>query len=258
MKFEDDTPSPGALPEIYPKFPPANVFLTPDLLAPDNFFAFEGIDGTGKTTIIRRLIDRFEKDGRKTHNLRLGKSDVTAHALERAKWLNSNPMTFSLLVWISVYEALNSVRAYLNTEDLIFFDRYCPTVRVRGILEGLPTHYMDLIEKGLSMPRKIFLVESDLEICCKRIIDRGRGVSYFEAGSRIVDNVGDAITETDISERRSDAHRSDQLFKHLTRMKNELRNVLASYPNVVLVNNNNELDDAIDQVFHEICFCLER
>src|SRR5689334_22868643 len=111
MRIDDDTPVPGRIPEIYPKQPPVNLPIGQDLLNPRNFFTFEGIDGAGKSELIFHLSQICHDRGGQTRLLKLGRSDVTSHALERAKWLNANPMTLSLLNWVSIYEQISEIKS---------------------------------------------------------------------------------------------------------------------------------------------------
>jgi thymidylate kinase len=252
MQFSDDTPPPGVIPEIYPRNPPINLLDGPALLRPDNFFALEGIDGAGKSSLIAEIARIRAETGAATQVLKLGRSDVTAHALERAKWMNSNPMTFSLLNWVSVYEQVTAARDVFNTNTLMLFDRYVLTIKVRGILEGLSTDFMDLIELQLPRPRKLFFIDCDPEICCQRILAGRHGVSYFEAGSRIVAGRGDPMIEHDPRGRRADAARTDGLLRHLIRMRAALQQLAQRYDNVVAVENAGLPQRAVETILKEI------
>lgn len=252
MQFEDDTPPPGVIPEIYPKNPPVNLLNEPALLRPSNFFAVEGIDGAGKSTLIAEVSRICSAKAVPIRVLKLGRSDVTAHALERAKWMNSNPMTFSLLNWVSVYEQVTQARADFNTNALVFFDRYVLTIKVRGVLEGLSTGFMDLIELQLPRPRKLFLIDCDPEICCRRILDGRRGVTYFEAGSRIVGGLGEPMIERDPNARRSGVARVDGLLVHLRRMRDGLFKLAEHYDNVVTIENSGAPERAVETLVGEL------
>lgn len=237
MRIDDDTPDPGALPPVYPSRPPVNLVTEPELLRPRNLFAFEGIDGAGKSALLDRVIAAFADEGRETLKLKLGRSDVTAHALERAKWLNANPLTFSLLSWVTIVEQVAEHRADLNGDGLVFFDRYVPTLMVRGILEGLPTDYMRALQPYAPQPTILFLIDCDPAICRDRIVGRDRPISYFEAGSRIVEGERHPMVETDPS-LRADADRAGPLLGHLVRMRAALFALAHEYDNVVVIDNS--------------------
>lgn len=237
MRIDDDTPEPDALPALYPSRPPVDLVVAPDLLRPRNLFAFEGIDGAGKSALLDRVIAAHAALGRSTLKLKLGRSDVTAHALERAKWRNANPLTFSLLSWVTIIEQVAEHRDALNGDGLVFFDRYVPTLMVRGILEGLPTDYMEALAAYAPRPTILFLIDCEPRICRDRMIARGRPISYFEGGARIVGGLHQPMTEADPS-LRGTADRTVPLLGHLIRMRAALQQRVAGDDNVVIVDNN--------------------
>lgn len=251
MVISDDTPEPGALPEIYPCRPPVNLVVGPELLRPRNLFAFEGIDGAGKSELLRRVVATFEARGIATLGLKLGRSDVTAHALERAKWINANPLTINLLSWVTIYEQVAEAREALNGAGLIFFDRYVLTLMVRGILEGLPTGYMHMLEAYAPRPASLFLVDCDPQVACQRILGRGREISYFEAGSRIVDGLHQPMVENS-PDMRGRRDRSGPLLEHLIRMRQGLLDLAKDYDNVLIIDNSGDLEEAVEFVVAQI------
>lgn len=251
MRIDDDTPEPGALPPVYPSRPPVNLVVAPDLLRPRNLFAFEGIDGAGKSALLDRVIAAHTARGRATLKLKLGQSDVTAHALERAKWRNANPLTFSLLSWVTIVEQVAEHRDALNGDGLVFFDRYVPTLMVRGILEGLPTDYMHALAAYAPRPTILFLIDCDPHICRDRMIARGRPVSYFERGARIVGGLHELMTEAD-SAIRGDTDHHVPLLGHLIRMRDALAERMADYDSVLVVDNSGNPDAAFETIMEAI------
>jgi thymidylate kinase len=248
MEFVDDTPAPGTIPDLYPSQPPINL-LAPALLTPANFFAFEGIDGAGKSTLIRQIVAACAQQDLRTRVLKLGRSDVTAHALERAKWINANPMTFSLLNWVTLYEQATQARHDFARGDVkVLVDRYIPTLKVRGLLEGLPTAFMTPLEAGLPRPAVLFFIDCDPDLCCERILSGHRQITYFEAGSRIVDREGDPMIERDPSARRSSPERVAGLRAHLHRMRAALKRMIIDMPNVVVIDNSGAPHEALGRI----------
>lgn len=251
MIIDDDTPTPGALPDTYPGQPPVNLFSDAEL-APANLFAFEGIDGTGKSELIARVSNRFAAKGIAARRLKLGSCDVTMHALERAKWLNANPMTINLLVWVSIFEQLSQARGELNGEALLFFDRYIMTLKIRGILEGLSRDFMDAIEAYAPRPRTVFLIDCEPEICLARILAGGRRITYFEAGSRIVAGHREPMLEPDPSWRRDAHDRHDELLDHLRRMRQGLFDLASGSDNVFVIDNSGDPEVATNEIVERI------
>jgi thymidylate kinase len=241
MRIDDDTPVPGALPDPYPSRPPVNLVVEPELLSPSNFFAFEGIDGAGKSELIARLSRTFEQRALAVRRLKLGRSDVTSHALERAKWLNSNPMTFNLLSWVSIFEQVAEARFDLNRDDtLVFFDRYVLTVKVRGVLEGLSTAFMDALEAYAPRPATQFFIDCEPEVSLARILAGGRQITYFEGGARIVGGLHEPMVEESKHSRFSGNDRSKGLLKHLARMRSELLELARHQDNTIIIDNSGD------------------
>jgi len=252
MELVDDTPAPGTIPDLYPSQPPINL-LAPALLAPANLFAFEGIDGAGKSTLIKQVVEACARQQVRTRVLKLGRSDVTAHALERAKWINANPMTFSLLNWVTLYEQATQARDdFVRGDVKVLVDRYIPTLKVRGLLEGLPTSFMAPLEAGLPRPAVLFFIDCDPDLCCERILSGHRQITYFEAGSRIVAREGDPMIEHDPSARRMSPQRAAGLRAHLHRMRAALKQMMAEVPGVVTIDNSGPPEPALGRILDRL------
>lgn len=244
MQFVDDTPPQGVIPQIYPKQPPINL-LEPALLRPNNFFAFEGIDGAGKSSLIAEVVAACRACETGARVMKLGRSDVTAHALERAKWLNANPMTFSLLNWVSLYEQATQARADFNSDVRVLVDRYILTLKVRGLLEGMSADFMEPLEANLPRPSILFFIDCDPDLCCQRILSSHREITYFEAGSRIVDGPGVPMIERDPAARQASPGREQSLRSHLHRMRAALKALAEREENVVVVDNSGPPQQAL-------------
>jgi thymidylate kinase len=252
MQIIDDTPEPGHIPDIYPKHPPVNLLLEPQQLHPANLFAFEGIDGSGKSTVVREVARRLEHRGRPTKVLKLGRSDLVRHAMPRATWLNADPITLNLLNWVSIFEQVTENGRLLNTDGVLLFDRYILTIKVRGILEGLATDFMNLLELRAPRPRLLFLLDCDPSVSRDRILASGRPITYFEAGARLVPHQGDPMIENDPNIRRLAADREGMLLDHLVRMREQFVSLAAGYENVRTLETSGTLEQVVDEIMRAI------
>jgi thymidylate kinase len=249
MRIDDDTPEPGQFPPVYPKSPPVNLLRSPKELEPTNFFAFEGIDGSGKSTLVRLAAERCTAEGLRSSVVRLGRSEVVAHALERAKWLNADPVTLNLLNWVTLYQNTIAHRQYLGAGGAVLLaDRYTLSIKVRGMLEGLDIDYMELLERNLPRPRRIFLVDASPELCLSRIRAAGRAITYFEAGHRDVPFVGAPMVEHSPIERSAAADREDALLAHLARSREAYRRLAESHDDVVVLENSGDTERALAEI----------
>jgi thymidylate kinase len=246
MHIDDDTPEPGRFPDVYPRDPPVNLLREPHELAPDNFFAFEGVDGTGKSLLARIIAERCTAEGRRAELLRLGRAELVGHALERAKWLNADPITLNLLNWVTVFQNTIAHRQALGDRSrLLFADRYTMTIKVRGALEGLDTDYMELLEAKVPRPRRVFLIDAPPELCLARIRAGRSAITYFEAGHRDVDAVGEPMRESSPAVRSSSAGREAELLAHLRRSREIYLRLAERQSNVIVIDNDGDPELAL-------------
>lgn len=257
MQFHDDTPEPGSFPVPYPRNSPVNLLYSHSSRHPKNFFAFEGIDGAGKSTIIKAASSACSDISLISTVLKLSGSEIIRHALERAKWVNADPMTFNLLNWVGVFEQMCSLRvSEAPRSHIFFFDRYTTTIRVRGIQEGLHTEFMDIFDSMVPEPRVTFFVDTDPGLCLERIRRRGRPMTYFERGAREVSRVGEPMREHNPRSRVIEDEDRVSLVSRLERMRDLYHTVLETRRNVKIINNSCDVDDAVEIVMREIGVCL--
>jgi dTMP kinase len=248
MHVADDTPEPDGLPAIYPRDAPVNL-LSGAALRPGNFYSFEGIDGSGKTSLARAVAAAAQERGWSSVLLRLGKSELLRHAIERAKWLNADPLTLNLLNWVSIaHDTASQHHTFNRAGSVVLFDRYTMTVKLRGLLEGLDLDYMDQLERSVPRPRAVFLVDAPVELCLQRIRAGGRAITYFEAGYRNVERVGQPMRERSSEERSSSAGREQLLLLNLDRMRRTLFELASGSAGVHRIDNTGDLAAATGEV----------
>ena len=245
MLIDDDTPVSGSLPVVYPKNPPVNL---PSCSNPPHFYAFEGIDGCGKSTLVREVARILGERNQRATILKLGRSDLTTHALPRALWLNADPVTLNLLNWISVFEQISANAERLEDGSIVLIDRFALTIKVRGLLEGLSTGFMEALEALIPRPRLMFLIDCDPAVCGQRILSGGRDITYFEAGSRVVSGPGQPMRESDPSSRHAGRDRSAELLAHLALMRTRMCEMAARYDNVRRVDNSASVARAVEEI----------
>ncbi|HWU86896.1 MAG TPA: hypothetical protein VN253_06460 [Kofleriaceae bacterium] len=253
MHIDDDTPEPGRFPDVYPREAPVNLLCEPHELTPNNFFAFEGVDGTGKSTLARMIVERCTTERRRAEVLRLGRSEIVAHAIERAKWLNADPITLNLLNWVTIFQnTIAHRRALGDPSRLLFADRYTMTIKVRGALEGLDLGYMELLEAKVPRPRRIFLVDAPPELCLARIRAGRQTITYFEAGHRDVSAVGEPMREPSPAVRNSSASRESELLAHLRRSRELYLRLAERHDNVTVLDNSGDTERVLPIILAEL------
>jgi thymidylate kinase len=251
MQISDDTPERGSLPDIYPREPPRNL-LPPALRMPRNLYAFEGVDASGKSSIVAGATRHFAAHGRAVHQLKVGGSELIRHAMERTKWINADPACFNLLNWVSLYHQTGAIPELYNSPTLIFADRYAWTVKIRGRLEGLPDSFVDAAGSLLPRPAMTFIIDCPTEACLARIREHGRTISYFEAGVRHVDGPGLPMQELDPLERTRAFDREPLARRHFDRMRAAYLDYAANDPGAIVIENHSTLNAAIARVVASI------
>lgn len=180
MRIVDDTPPPGREPIPYPRRSPQQTAVS-DIRA--KWIAFEGVDGAGKSTLIRNLKRRFESQARRVRVVSLTGSELTVHALERARWANANPISMSLIYWVGLYDQVSGISAD-PLSDIVLFDRYVYSLLARANLEGVDPALTSFLAAGLPKPSSVFVLDIDPLVAYERIL-QSRSPSYWEAGREV-------------------------------------------------------------------------
>lgn len=144
---------------------------------------FEGIDGSGKSTQVRRLNRWLFKQGLKVKTTKWNSSEILTDALFRAKKRKElSPILFSLmhaadLTWR--YE--NVIEPALKKGKVVLCDRYYYTSYVRDSIRGVNERILDYIYEDWRAPDIIFYCKVPVRIAVERLL-RDKGVYYYSAG----------------------------------------------------------------------------
>jgi dTMP kinase len=89
-----------------------------------HFITFEGIDGSGKTTISQEIYSRLQKNNREIILTReptdTWRGDIVIKAIEE----NCNPLTVALLFMADRYEHVIQIRKWIEKKSIVLCDRY--------------------------------------------------------------------------------------------------------------------------------------
>ena len=134
--------------------------------------AFEGIDGSGKTTVSRKVAVELIKMGYKVTLSHEPFRAETTKLLEETAW--RDPLALALL--FSADRALH-VREILQREaDFHIFDRYyCSTLAYQGAL-GLNLDWLVQVSSYFPKPMITFILDVPVEVGLKRL--RGDSLSF--------------------------------------------------------------------------------
>jgi dTMP kinase len=155
--------------------------LTP---ARGRFIAFEGIDGSGKSSTLDKVATALRKEGRDV----LATREETA--TERGAWVKRSiaegwdPLTTTLLFAADRAEHAKEIRAALAAGRTVLCDRYVhstyayQSVTLAGRIPDPRAFLRRLHEPWCPMPDHVLLFRADPARCVDRVRKRGQETAY--------------------------------------------------------------------------------
>lgn len=157
------------------------------------FISFEGIEGSGKSTQIQTLRERFEAQGRTVHCLREPGGTPFGENL-RALILGQktplDPMAETCLFLASRANLLaqDILPALQNPQAVVLLDRYIDSTLVyQGHARGLsmnPFWAMHQFAPLNLLPHLTVFLDVDVELSLARVNSRGNAKDYFETRAK--------------------------------------------------------------------------
>ena len=151
------------------------------------FIAFEGIDGSGKSSTLDRVARALAREGR----------DVVATreetATERGAWVRRSiegkwdPLTTTFLFAADRAQHVRDIEAWLAAGKTVLCDRYVhSTYAYQGVtLKGVvpePRRFLGGLHAGwCPLPDKVLLFRADPARCLERVRKRGQATNYEKA-----------------------------------------------------------------------------
>ncbi len=146
------------------------------------FIAFEGMDGTGKSTQARMLYNALKKKNKailteEPTDGEIGKLVKMLISKSNAKY---DAMALQLMFTADRADHVNSViMPMLKKGYTVITDRYYFSTIVYGTAAGLDEKWLYHINSVFPYPDYVFIIDGKPEECLKRIDERGER-SYFE------------------------------------------------------------------------------
>lgn len=147
---------------------------------------FEGIDGSGKTTQLRRVAERLEADGYIVAKLRAVSRESPFFAYLEAMIDVINRSTFCNIVAFNRYIEIEQLIArHRDDFDVLLFDRYLMTdfSYTRGF--GCSTEFVEELLRRVTSPDLIVLSEVSVDVAMERIRKRV-SVLEFQENSEVL------------------------------------------------------------------------
>lgn len=142
---------------------------------------FEGIDGSGKTTQVERVIGRLEADGRKVGRFRAVSRESLFFSYLEAMIDVINRGTFCSIVAFNRYLAIEQLVARHRDEyDVMIFDRYLMTDFCYTAGFGHGTEFAEELLRRVTCPDLTVLSEVPVDLAMERIGKRGHVLEFQE------------------------------------------------------------------------------
>ncbi len=147
---------------------------------------FEGIDGAGKTTQVKRLSDWLNDHGYSFVTTKWNSSKLLSDVLWKAKKKKDlTPMLFSLLHASDMhlrYEKL--ILPALAEDKVVICDRYYYTSYVRDQIRDIDPELLDFVYEDFREPDLVFHCKVPTRIAVERLM-KERGVGYYSSGQDV-------------------------------------------------------------------------
>ncbi len=166
-----------------------------DLPLSGSFIVIEGIDGSGKTTFAKGLVDMFNSKGHKALYAREPGGSRYGELL-RSLLLNSSIPTMATMFGmlssrVDIFEKL--IEPALNDGITVVCDRYFPSTYVYNIDHGSALEepqskmFFSIVSSGLFYsPDYTILLTCDPEVAWSRVNSREAAPSRFESDSSVL------------------------------------------------------------------------
>lgn len=156
--------------------------------------AFEGLDGSGKTSQIKMLEKYLKEEDLKVKYTKWASSELLHNTIkEMKKDIACDPMLYSMLNSADMLlRYTKDILPWLSKNNIVLCDRYIYTSYARDLVRGIDIEILNKIYHGFRKPDIIIYCDAKPEITLKRV--KKDGMSYFGSGmdlhfsDHIIDN----------------------------------------------------------------------
>ena len=151
---------------------------------PGRLIAFEGIDGSGKSSTLDRVARALTKEG---HDVVATREETPS---ERGEWVRRSiagqwdPLTTTFLFLADRAEHVREMKGWLAAGKTVLCDRYVHStyayqgLTLRGSVKDPRAFLAGLHEGWCPLPDKVLLFKADPARCFDRVRKRGQTTSY--------------------------------------------------------------------------------
>ncbi len=151
---------------------------------PGRLIAFEGIDGSGKSTQARLLFRWLQAQGAPVAQTSWNSSPLVAPAIRRGKSSRSLvPLTYSLVHACDFADRVErEILPHLEAGHTVVADRYAFTGMARDVARGIDARWVRQLYDFAPVPHLTFYCEIAPQTAVKRLLDGRPRIKYYEAG----------------------------------------------------------------------------
>ena len=141
------------------------------------FIVFEGIDGSGKSSVIARLKDNLESYGKKVKiTVEPSKGEIGSYVLTKR---GLNPMTEALLFTADRSEHTEQIMRWMDKGYIVICDRYVGSTLAYQSAAGIDIEWLKDINSEVAIkPDVTILMDIDPAISLKRVNARGEKTRF--------------------------------------------------------------------------------
>ena len=149
-----------------------------------HFVTFEGIDGSGKTTVSKRVYERLKKDGYNVVLTFEPTDSFVGKCVKQCVEEKCDPVTLALLFIADRVEHCKKIKKWLDQGKTVLCDRYADSTyayqgaQLEGIVESPVQWLQELSKNFVVTPEKTFLFDINPVDALKRIRNREKLVSF--------------------------------------------------------------------------------
>ena len=152
------------------------------------FVTFEGIDGSGKTTVSKLAADRLRSRGHAVHWTSEPTAGWVGDAVRRGIAEDRGPLAEAFLFLADRATHLPEIRSHLAKGELVLCDRYAHSTyayqgaRLQGIIRD-PIRFLERASEPWVLPPDLVLfLKVPVEVAMARIKDRPDRIRFEDAG----------------------------------------------------------------------------
>lgn len=204
--------------------------------------AFEGIQGSGKSTIIKKIADELTVTGKACFVSEWNSDLIYKPFIQKVKSEKYfTPVTYCLLhacEFLARYE--REILPALDRQEVVLCDRYYFTPLTRDWARGISEEYIMNIYQNVISPDLVVYVNTSLDIACER---KKKYVEAKNLYDTFYYNAG--IDVTNLAFEKS-------LYKYKALLQNRYGEIFSKMNNVLEINESKNSQEAIQEILNYI------